>query len=108
MLKLRLPSSLPPPRMGTLKGLCCTPHTVLDLQKRHRSEDNRKKWKTGRDKLTTFHKYNIFLYAATSLVFAATPRSKHPCGPQHPFQQHSAKQLTPLTNVRSNPRALSD
>lgn len=75
------PSSLLPPRMGTLKGLCCTPHTVLDLQKRNCSELNKKKGRTGRDKLATFHKYNISLYAATSQVFAATPRNKHHCGP---------------------------
>lgn len=65
----------------TPKGLCCTPHTALDLQKRSHSQHNRKKCKTGTDKLTTFHKYYIFLYAATSLAFVATPRNKHHWGP---------------------------
>lgn len=58
MLRLRLPSSLPLPRMGTLKGLCCALHMVLDLGKRFQAEDNRTRWKTGRDKLATFHTYN--------------------------------------------------
>lgn len=61
MLKLRFPSSLPPLRTGTLKGLCCTPHTDLDLQKRNCSEHNRKKCKTSRDKHATSHKYSLFL-----------------------------------------------
>ena len=81
---------------------------VLDLQKRYHSEDNWERWKTGRDKPATFHRYNIFLYTATVLVFATTPRSKHHQVPQRQFPQCCAKQLTPLANAARNSRPLSN